>query len=588
MPSRFPRLVAKLTPTYAAIAILAALGTAWFSLRAVDTSFRLELTERLRQQAVTAAAFVEVADRTDYADVCRRVGTRSESRLTLVDADGRVLCDSDAPADRMDNHGGRPEIRAALADGFGEDVRYSRSILQDLLYVAVRAEPPSGSAVVVRISVSLAEVERAMEGLRWRVLGAAALATALALLLGALVARRLTGHLRAIEKTAEAIAAGTRVHRIPSPDISEFLSLTDALSGMVQQLDRQIATIDAQRRELEAVLAGMVEAVLVVDDQRRILRANPTAARLLELTDPAGRGRPIEEVVRNPSLQRFVTDILDSGRTQEAEISFADTDIVLQAHGSPLELEGSDARRGALIVLHDVSQLRRLETMRRDFVANVSHELRTPITSIKGFSETLLGGALEDDDNARRFVGIIARQADRLTAIIEDLLSLARIERVEERGDLHAEAAEILPLLERCAQNVASRAAERGVRIDVTAPADLRWSLNSSLVEQAVTNLIDNAVKYGREQGRAEIRAQVSGHRLQIDVVDDGPGIPREAQGRIFERFFRLDPSRSRDLGGTGLGLAIVKHIVLAHGGDISVDSRPGAGSRFTVSLPAR
>lgn len=587
MPSRFPRLVSKLTPTYAAIALLAVLGTAWFSLRALGDSLRSELTSQLRQQALIAAAFVEATPQMDHNDACRGVGPRSEARLTLVAADGRVLCDSMAPADRMDNHSERPEVRAAFAEGFGMDVRFSQSTLRDQLYVAVRAEPAAGP-VVVRVALSLADLERTMSRLRWRVSAAAATAILLAWLLGALVARRLTGHLRAIEQTAGAIASGNRIPRIPSPEISEFMSLTDALTAMVGQLDHQIATIDAQRRELEAVLAGMIEAVLVIDEDRRILRANPAAARLLHLTPSEACGRPLEEVVRNPSLQRFAQAVLGNDGALEDEVTLAESDRVLQAYGSPLQLLGDDGRRGALIVLHDVSQLRRLELMRRDFVANVSHELRTPITSIKGFSETLLGGALEDGDNARRFIGIIARQADRLTAIIEDLLSLARIERVEERGDLHAEATEISALIERSVQNVADRASARGMRIDVIAPDDLMWRLNGSLIEQALTNLIDNAVKYGREGGRAEVRAQTVDGRLQIDVVDDGPGIPREAQSRIFERFYRLDPSRSRDLGGTGLGLAIVKHIALAHGGDVAVDSRPGAGSRFTLTLPRR
>jgi two-component system phosphate regulon sensor histidine kinase PhoR len=350
------------------------------------------------------------------------------------------------------------------------------------------------------------------------------------------------------------------------------------------------ARLRAALRELEAVLQSMMEGVLAVDEEKRILRVNEAAARLLRLEGTAVEGRPMQEVLVDEELRRFVSRVLDGRTAQEGELVFHDaadgSERTMQAHGTMLHDEGGGII-GVLVVLNDVTRLRRLEEVRRKFVANVSHELKTPITSIKGFVETLLDGAYKDPDEALRFLGIVQHQADRLNEIIEDLLMLSRLEQ-EDGGERPALTERpVRPLLEAAVQTCGEHARARDVQLDVACPEDLTARMNPALLEQAVVNLVENAVKYS-ERGRP-VRVSASRARdggVEIRVIDLGAGIASEHLPRLFERFYRVDEGRGRKQGGTGLGLAIVKHIAQVHGGSIDVDSTPGIGSTFTIRLP--
>jgi two-component system phosphate regulon sensor histidine kinase PhoR len=331
----------------------------------------------------------------------------------------------------------------------------------------------------------------------------------------------------------------------------------------------------------------MVEGVVAVDADERILRLNEAAARFFGVEVLAAQGRRIQEVVRRAELQRFVSRALESRNPVEGDIVLHNErgEVYLQAHGSVLR-DSHGQNIGALVVLNDVTRLRRLESIRRDFVANVSHELKTPITAIKGFVETMLDGALDHKEDARRFLDIILRQSERLHAIIEDLLALSRIEQESESGGIPLQEGGVKSVLGAAVQSCEVGAAGKDVDIDLICPEDLRARISAPLLEQAVVNLIDNAVKYSNPGGRVLLQGLQQDDLVLIRVQDWGVGISREHLPRLFERFYRVDKARSRKQGGTGLGLAIVKHIVQAHGGRVDVSSVPGQGSVFTLRLP--
>jgi two-component system phosphate regulon sensor histidine kinase PhoR len=359
------------------------------------------------------------------------------------------------------------------------------------------------------------------------------------------------------------------------------------MNQMAAQLDERIRIITRQRNQLEAVLSSMVEAVLVADASGRLIQVNRAAAQLFALDPEEVVGAAVSVTIRNADLQQFLRRILESQAPEEE-------DIVLEQGGEKRHLRALGTRLrgpsgqslGALVVLHDVTKLKRLEAVRRDFVANVSHELKTPITSIQGFVETLRDGAIEDPDNARRFLEIIAHHAERLNAIIEDLLSLSRIELEGEAGEIALTPGRVKEVLEAAVQLCETKAAEREVTVAVAGDPELEAPINAALLEQAIVNLIDNAIKYTDVGGQVRVSVEAEEDDAVITVEDTGRGIPPGDQPRIFERFYRVDKARSRDQGGTGLGLAIVKHIAVAHRGLVSLASEPGRGSIFRIRLP--
>ena len=386
---------------------------------------------------------------------------------------------------------------------------------------------------------------------------------------------------------ARKYSEGELGYKLHAADSQEFAELFEALNSMAQRLDERIGALLRRNNEQEAVLTSMVEGVLAVDTEERVISLNSAAGRLLGTNPGEMQGKSLQEVVRNADLRRFVASALVCKQPVEGDVVLRNArDRVLQANGTALR-DPAGRGIGAVIVLNDVSRLRQLENMRRDFAANVSHELKTPIASIKGFVETLLDGAMHNPDDAERFLRIIARQADRLNAIIEDLLSLSRIENDGEAADIVLQAAALQETLSAAIHNVEGKAAERGIAIQLSGEPNLQAKINAPLLEQAVTNLLDNAIKYSEAESRVELNVSARGGEILIEVRDRGCGIAEEHLSRLFERFYRVDRARSRKLGGTGLGLAIVKHIVLAHRGQVTVESTPEVGSVFTIHLPA-
>ncbi len=394
-----------------------------------------------------------------------------------------------------------------------------------------------------------------------------------------------------IRELADQLAACTPDHSHPQLSgaaFPSFIPITQAANGVIAEYRRQLNQLTQQRFELDSILTSMVEGVIAVDTQRRLFTINLAAAEMFGASPERVRGQQLIEVVRNPHLQDLVQLVLETGGSHHAEfVLHGEQERTLRAQGAALR--GSDhSMLGAVVVLEDITQLKRLENIRRDFVANVSHELKTPITSIKGYIETIVDGHADDPADLARFLEIVAKQSDRLNAIIDDLLALAHVEQIADSHAIRLSIEPLQPVLAESIELASSTARDRDVTIELKCPLDLQAPINPPLLEQAVTNLVNNACKYSPPRSTVRVTARETPLGVSIEVADEGCGIEAQHLPRLFERFYRVDKSRSRKLGGTGLGLAIVKHIAQVHGGDVTVQSKPGEGSRFSINLGSR
>jgi two-component system phosphate regulon sensor histidine kinase PhoR len=595
---RRPRLFWRIYATYLVVVVLCTAAVGFYAVRSVR-DFYLDHTEReLQARAALVREQVMPAITADtpqqLESLVQRLGQASGTRITVIAADrpgaakGVVLADSDSDPTLMENHATRPEFLTALLGRPGRAIRYSETLRQDFMYVAVPVTEDGRLTTIVRAAVPLTRVNDALASLYGSIAVSAIVAAVLAALIGLYVSRRISRQMNEIKVGAERLAAGDFTHKLFVPRVEEFASVAESINQMAEELDDKLRRLTHERNEREAVLASMVEGVLAVDTDERVIAVNAAAARLLD-TDPAmAEGKAIQEIVRNPDLQHVVAQTLGGHRPVEADIVMrvGAEERNLQANGTLLHGDGEGGDVGAVVVLNDVTRLKRLEAVRRDFVANVSHELKTPVTSIKGFAETLEDGALDDPDTARRFVRIIAGQADRLNSIIEDLLALSTLEQSGDSPLLQLEEADLCDVVAVALEVCGPKAEAKHVELRDTCPGRLLARVSPPLLEQAVVNLVDNAVKYSSEGGAVEVGLAEADDEFVISVSDKGPGIAREHLPRLFERFYRVDKARSRDLGGTGLGLAIVKHIAQIHGGRVSVESVVGGGSTFRVHLP--
>ena len=586
---RRKRLFWQLFPTYLLVALVPLLIMAWYATRSLDAFYHDHLREDLQDRAALVAELLAARGQAGAPEVdalCKRIGKDIGSRITIITPRGFVLGDSDEDPAKMEDHSNRPEIITAMQGRTGDSQRYSDTLRGEMVYVAIPLRRQGKVALVVRTAMPMTEIDRTLRALTVHIVGAC---LALALLVAALgwwVSRRISRPLETMKEAAERFATGDLTHELSVPDSAELAALAEAMNAMAAQLDARIRTIIEDHAQLEAILGSMVEGVLALDTEEHVLSINQTAADLLHVDFEKVRGRSLFEIIRNPDLQHFTAKLLE-GRAAMAEFTlYGEGDVLIEAHGAVLH-DRDNRELGAVIVMHDITRLRRLEEVRRDFVANVSHELKTPVTAIKGFVETLLGGATDSPEDTERFLNIISRQADRLNAIIEDLLTLSRLEREAERAEITLATGPIRGVLHSAVEVCATKAAARSIEVTVHCPGELQARINPALLEQAVVNLVDNAVNYSPPGSRVGVEARQGVDGIVISVEDHGCGIPQDEQTRIFERFYRVDKARSRAVGGTGLGLAIVKHILQVHRGGVTVESALGKGSTFRLHLPA-
>jgi two-component system phosphate regulon sensor histidine kinase PhoR len=586
---RRTRLVWRLFGFFTLIVCGTLVAAGWYFSQAFDAFFlnemAIDLTARTRLVQALIAPRLSPLDAVAVDDICKRLGAESNTRYTVILPSGTVVGDTWETPANMDNHAARPEVAGALASGSGSSRRFSTTLQRNVLYVASSMHDQGRPVAVVRAAIPLSRIEEEMGRLRSRFAGIGALIAGLALAVTLALSQRYGRKVRELQEGAARLAEGDLSQRLPAPDSEELAGLAESINRMAAQIESRMQEVVRQRNQLEGVLSSMQEGVIAVDRDERVISLNPAAALLFELPLARARGRSLQEVIRNLAVQKFVARSLATATPAEEDLAvFQNGERILNVRSTPLQGAGPEIF-GTLIVFNDVTQLRRLEDMRRDFVANVSHELKTPLTAIKGFVETLHQGQAEPEE-ARRFLGIVARHVDRLNVIIEDLLMLSRIEDKTERAEIRRETVRLKDVFANAVQICLPAAGGKGIRIRVAGDESLTASVDPVLMEQAVVNLLDNAVKYSNPEREVEVSVNATEREIRVSVRDQGVGIERRHLPRIFERFYRVDKARSRAVGGTGLGLAIVKHIAQAHGGHVSVESTVGEGSRFTIHLP--
>ncbi|MFA5336094.1 MAG: ATP-binding protein [Candidatus Omnitrophota bacterium] len=551
-----------------------------------------DIEDNLRKELFLSKELLEPGpggklDLKDADALAGRVSSLLGLRVTIIAPDGKVLGDSDIETKDLagtENHLDRPEVRQALKEGFGHSRRYSYTLKKYMMYSAIvlGGEPPAAILRLVMPVSSIAEFEAKMQKILIAALAAVFL---FSLVLSVIVSSAVTRPIARISSTANSIAAGDLSAKALVSSDDEIGDLAKTLNYMAGEIRSKMDRIASGEAKLEAVLSSMVEGVIVTDEKGSVVVANPSARRMFFI-DASPEGKMTLEVIRNSSVHQIVDSIL--GRRQkiavkEIQLNKPDERSVMVSAAAVMK-EGELS--GALLVFHDITELRRLEKVRQDFVANVSHELRTPLSSIKGYSETLMDGGVRDPKEQKEFLEIIYRESDRLAKLIDDILDLSRTE--SGKMAMVFMPLDVSPVVKRVCAILEKQAAMKSIRIALDIPAGTpRILADESRLSQVILNLLDNAVKYTPEGGDVRISAAPEGNFVRIDVFDTGVGIPEADIPRIFERFYRVDKARSRELGGTGLGLSIVKHIVQAHGGQVSVKSAPEKGSTFSFTIPA-
>jgi two-component system phosphate regulon sensor histidine kinase PhoR len=586
------------TPRFRTKLFLAALSTAVIALAVAGILFaesmRRRTDERIEQTLVAEARLAsDLLSRsaigtggspmTVLDEEADRMGRLLDARVTLIAPDGRVVGDSSETLEgvaAMENHGTRPEVLAARATGIGRARRHSDTLNIDMLYVAVPVDNPAIG--YVRVALPLTGIRQQLQS----IVNATLLALGLALLgaagLAWLASGRIGARVNMIAQIARRYSAGDlRPPRLDYGD-DELGTVARALDASVQELARRLDELNRDRAQMEAILAGMIEGVIVVDPQGRVGLANDAARRMLR-PDPLAIGRHYVETIRHPGIVELVAAALAGAIPEGLQLSPPrDRSRTIMARAAPVTSSGA---LGAVLVLHDITDLRRADQIRRDFVANVSHELRTPLTAIRGYVEALSESGTSADDR-QRFLEIVTRHTLRMERLVKDLLRLARLDAGQETLDVVS--CDVRALVQGVVADLAPTADARGQAIETTLAADVETLRGDpAKLHDALRNLVANAVIYAPERSTIRIDVSTAGDQIAIAVADEGPGIPERDLSRVFERFYRVDKARGRDPGGTGLGLAIVKHLVELHGGEVRAENRPEGGARFTITLAA-
>ncbi len=601
-----PRLLLLRSPLFrrlflavALLALFPLLAAAAGAALLVRSETRAATEEMLRAEAAlgreAARSALRAGDAAALDALAKRLGREARARFTFIAPDGRVLGDSDRDPAAMENHAARPEVREARERGAGTSLRRSDTLKRDMLYVALRADPEDPSSGTVRAALPADILARRIGGAYGRIAAIAATLGAAAVVSAALALGAFARAVHEVTAAAGAVASGAPMPRTDADDRDDELGrLARAVREMAATLEARLRTIADERDELRAVVSGLGEGLAAVDSGGRLLLFNEAAADLFGLSAPPPLGTRLVDAIRQGAeLAELARGALAEGRPAEARLAIARGPgaerRICEARAAPF---GADPRRpaGAVVLLRDVTEAERYERLRREFVANVSHELRTPVALVKGYLETLEDGAIRDPEAGPRFLEVLRRHVEGLERLVDDLLTLSALEAGAGRQP-PADAVPVEEAVDAVLAPFEPVFAKKRLRLVRTIPAGLpRAAAPRERFERALRNLIDNAAKFTPEGGEVRIaaRAAPSGGAVEISVSDTGPGIPLEEQARVFERFYRIDKSRSREAGGTGLGLAIVKHIVQQAGGTVSLQSEPGRGSTFTVTFPAR
>ncbi len=517
---------------------------------------------------------------------CKEIGEKTGTRVTIILPSGVVVGDSFGDIKMMENHMKRPEIMEALKRKKGVSIRYSSTLDKNMMYIALPVMHKGRIMAVVRTSVSVSAIDNKIKTVRNNILIALLFIILTAAIVSLYVTRRITYPIEQMKQGAAQFAKGNLNARLAIPASEELSKLAVTMNRMAENLDEKIKDFENRSMELEAVHTSMLEGVIAIDKDERIITINDAAAKIFDFPASQLKARYILEVARNFEFQEFIQRALATHEPVEDDILITrDDKLILNIHSTALYDTG-ERRIGTLIIFHDITRMRRLERMHKDFAANVSHELKTPLTAIKGFIETLQEMPSTNDTKEReRFLKIIDKNVSRMIDLINDLLALSKLERLQGTN-IQLEKQDMITLIQGAVNTCHAGILAKNIMVTIDCPNDLRAMVDPILLEQAIINLVDNAVKYSGKKSPIAITVSAKDHFIDIVIKDKGCGIDKEHLSKIFNRFYRVDKARGRYEGGTGLGLAIVKHIIHYHHGKINVKSMKGQGSSFKVSIP--
>lgn len=580
----------KLYGGYVAVIVLCTSVVGVLATKTLEGAAFREIERNLRAQAAlleeVAASALEGEGEESLQPSLQRLGRSLGTRFTVIRPNGKVIADSEKSPAAMDDHSRRPEIEAAGVRGEGVAVRMSTTVEKPMMYVALTVARKGEIRGFVRASLPLTAIDERLSNLRRVIWAGAALTALLALIPGLVVARRFVSPLVSTTQAAQAIAAGAYDERVAPRGRDELGMLGRVFNLMAGELRRQMDTTAAERNRLDTILGSIAEGVVAVDPSEAVIHMNTAAAEFLGADRREALGRPIWEIARSHQISQAVSQALRSGEGSASEIRLTAgaEERTFEVRLSPLR-DAAGRVAGAVMVLHDISDLKRLERVRQEFMANVSHEIKTPVTAIRGLVETLAEDSEMAPETRERFLAKLSGQATRLSALVGDLLTLSRLESAEQR---HVrERLDLRAVLREVAERLEGAGRAKGIRFELGLPPEpIELEADGEALTQAVSNLVDNAIKYTECGGEVTVRLERRAEEAVVEVKDTGVGIAAHHLDRIFERFYTVDKSRSRERGGTGLGLAIVKHVALAHGGSVEVESTPGAGSTFKLLLP--
>ncbi|MBI2358580.1 MAG: PAS domain-containing protein, partial [Deltaproteobacteria bacterium] len=589
-------LAAKFFLSYTGIVVLLLGSFFFYSGAVIKTLYISSLGKKLSQEAKLVSRLLPFQLEGESLDkVCRRIAADAGARVTVIALDGKVLGDSEEPSSRMENHGTRPEVLEALSRGTGNSIRYSTPVGYELLYqAAVDRDGPSPR--ILRLSVPLESVEEAIGSVRRAIFVGLVLISAIGLVLAYLFSRLLGRRVARIADFSKKIALGSFPQNFfPDKGADELTLLEQNLNEMSLKIQEKIKEILAEKEKIDSILRCMIEGLVVIDTRGRVILLNDNARRMFHLAaNQSFSGASFMEVSRHPEMRNLVEGVLSCDCSRECFSKEVSLDEGRCFRVNAVSLRNGDERPlGYILVFHDITEIKRLETIRADFVANVSHELRTPLTAIRGYAETLRRTPPPEPGDAAQFAEIIERHAERLGRLTDDLLTLSDLE--SGRVQLSRVPVEVNDLFQRVLEIFQNRAGNKGVQLSQSVQPNLPPVLGDpDRLQQLLINLVDNAVKFTPSGGQVRMAASRRSEAVtsgaipvEITVADTGCGIPEKDLPRLTERFYRVDRARSREeLGGTGLGLAIVKHIVQAHGGELKIKSKPQQGTTASVTLP--
>jgi two-component system phosphate regulon sensor histidine kinase PhoR len=600
------------------IVILMSVGVITWLFSDFFRDYYINMTrDRLQSNALAMRSAVECeldrVSRQGLQKLVKELADNTQTRVTVIDIEGKVLADSNEDPEQMENHStpDRKEILNAIKGDIGYSVRYSSTLKKDTMYVAVPIVKNGKVTAVLRTSFFLDTLHRFLNNTYSHIVGLALLVATIAICISYVISKQISTPLEKLKFTASGYAKGDFTVRTPDTSISEIRELSESMNIMSQELQNNINEITQQKNDLKLILSSMLEGVIAIDLDDKIISINSAARKILNTNIPVSSPETGEnsiestlfkypnkdnskeedtalfrETVRNTEIHKLINEIQEKGQPISRKIELIGLrSKIIDVHGAVLRNALGECI-GVLLVVNDITQLSQLENMRKNFAANVSHELKTPLTAIKGAVETLIDGAVKDNKEAEKFLRIIDRHSERLNALINDIMSLSKVEKENEEESINFTPCQLKQILDIAQELCQNRAESRDVSIKIDCKEELYVAGNPQMLEQVFVNLIDNAVKFSPEEDEVQVTATMNDETVSITVTDHGCGIPEEHISRLFERFYRVDKGRSRRQGGTGLGLAIVKHIVNAHNGTVEVISNPGEKTVFTVKLP--